>query len=84
MGRILQVLLPRAAASSPVSLLPDTAQLETLLGEEPRLRALAQALLADLSTADDVVQDTLEQGARYPVSSGATAEAEIQKRSDSR
>ncbi len=42
-----------------VNLLPDTAQLEALLSEEHRLRALAQALLADRSTADDVVQDTL-------------------------
>ncbi len=45
-----------------VSLLPDTAQLEVLLGEEPRLRALALALIEDPVAADDAVQETLEQG----------------------
>ncbi len=45
-----------------VSLLPDTAQLEVLLGEEPRLRALALALIEDPAAADDAVQETLGQG----------------------
>ncbi len=45
-----------------VSLLPDTAQLEVLLDEEPRLRALARALIEDPATADEAVQETLEQG----------------------
>ncbi len=45
-----------------MSLLPDTAQLEVLLSEEPRLRALARSLIQDHATADEAVQETLEQG----------------------
>ncbi len=46
-----------------MSLLPDSAQLEALLGEEPRLRTLARALVDDPATADEAVHETLEWGA---------------------
>ncbi len=53
-----------------MSLLPDTAQLEVLLSEEPRLRALACALIEDPATTDDAVQDTLEQGSERLLQQG--------------
>ncbi len=55
-----------------VSLLPDTAQLEVLLGEEPRLRALARALIEDPATVDDAVQETLEQGSERLLQQGCS------------
>ncbi len=51
-----------SGTSLPVSLLPDSAHLEVLLAEEPRLRSLARALVDDPATADEAVQETLEQG----------------------
>ncbi len=62
MGEISPGEFAVSGVSVPVSLLPDSAQLEVLLGEEPRLRALARALLQDPAAADDVVQETLEWG----------------------
>ncbi len=59
-----------SGTSLPVSLLPDSAHLETLLGEEPRLRALARALVDDTATADDAVQETLEWSAERPMPKG--------------
>ncbi len=59
-----------SGTSLPVSLLPDSAHLEALLGEEPRLRALARALVYDPTTADEAVQETLEQSAERPMPRG--------------
>ncbi len=53
-----------------MSLFPNSAQLEALLEEEPRLRALARDLLQDPTAADEVVQETLEQSAMQHLPSG--------------
>ncbi len=59
-----------SGTSLPVSLLPDSAHLEALLAEEPRLRSLARALVDDQATADEAVQETLEQSAERPMPKG--------------
>ncbi len=71
-------------SSHPVSLFPDSAQLETLLDEEPRLRALARDLLKDPTAADEVVQETLEQSAMQHLPSGRRRRSYVRRVLESR
>ncbi len=71
-------------SSLPVSLFPDSAQLETLLDEEPRLRALARDLLKDPTAADEVVQETLEQSAMQHLPSGRRRRSYVRRVLESR